>query len=56
MPQNNPGAFPDSETGTEHAGRHNLSGDALLSSHSGAVAPTYALDGTIWLDTSGGTE
>jgi hypothetical protein len=34
------------------ASRINVSLSALLSAHSGTTAPAYAVDGTLWLDTS----
>ena len=38
--------------GTDVASRANKSFNALLSSHSGDTAPTYAVEGTRWLDTA----
>lgn len=36
------------------ASRMDDSVDALLSSHSGAARPSYAVNGTLWLDTDDG--
>ncbi len=41
-------------TPTDYAARDNAALNALLSCHSGNTAPPYAVQGTIWLDTSGG--
>ncbi|KKM97249.1 hypothetical protein LCGC14_1169930 [marine sediment metagenome] len=54
MSQSDPGAHTDAESGTEQAARLNEVGNAHLSHHLGAVAPTYAEDGTIWFDSSDG--
>ena len=52
MSQADPGAFVDTEGGTAHVSRHNSVAAASLSSHAGTSRPSYAVDGTIWLDTN----
>ena len=51
MAQADPGAFVDTEGGTAHVSRHNTVAAAMLSQHSGASRPSYAVAGTIWVDT-----
>lgn len=50
MSQADPTAYVDSESGTAHVSRHNTVAAAVLSCHSGASRPSYAVAGTIWRD------
>lgn len=51
MSQNSPKGYID-EPGSAHLTRENDIGDSILTTNSGATAPSYALKGSLWLDNS----